>query len=96
MFPADVRDLRGVIDREKAQMGALLILENPTKPMRTEAVSAGFYDSPWGTRHPRLQILTIEELLEGKGVDRPPHEGNVTFKKAPRMQGDTANQLKLL
>jgi site-specific DNA-methyltransferase (adenine-specific) len=91
-----VRDLRGVIEREKAQMGVLIAMEEPTKPMRSEAAGAGFYDSPWGTKHPRLQIRTIEELLTGKGVDRPPHQGNVTLKKAPRVQTKKEEQGKLL
>jgi len=73
----------------------LLALEEPTKPMRTEAASAGFYDSPWGTRHPRLQLLTVGELLEGKNVDRPPHEGNVTFKRAPKVMEKKEQQEKL-
>ncbi|HUZ95864.1 MAG TPA: DNA methyltransferase, partial [Edaphobacter sp.] len=73
----DIRDLRGVIEREKAEIGVLLTLEDATKPMKTEAASAGFYKSPWGN-HPRLQILTIAELLEGKGIDFP-HPSNVTF-----------------
>jgi hypothetical protein len=64
--------------------------------MRQEVASAGFYDSPWGTRHPRLQILTIEELLNGKGIDRPPHQGNVTFKQAPRVQPQKGEQPQLL
>jgi DNA modification methylase len=91
-----VRDLRGVVEREKAQIGVLIAMEEPTKPMKTEAAGAGFYDSPWGSRHPRLQILTIEELLEGKGVDRPPHKGNVTFKKAPRVYKKQEEQPELL
>ncbi len=40
-----VRDLRGVIEREQAEMGVLLSLETPTAKMRTEAASAGFYQS---------------------------------------------------
>jgi DNA modification methylase len=91
-----LRDLRGVVEREKAQMGVLIAMEEPTKPMRTEAAGAGFYDSPWGSRHPRLQIRTIEELLKGKGVDRPPHQGNVTFKKAPRVYKKQEEQPELL
>jgi hypothetical protein len=91
-----LRDLRGVVEREKAQMGVLIAMEEPTKPMKTEAAGAGFYDSPWGSRHPRLQICTIEELLEGKGVDRPPHDGNVTFKKAPRVHSKKEEQPELL
>lgn len=81
----DVRDLRGVVDREKAAIGVLITLDEPSKPMRVEAASADFYVSPWGTRHPRLQILTIKELLAGKRVDYPAgNHTNVTFKKAPK------------
>lgn len=81
----DVRDLRGVVDREKAAVGVLLTLEEPTKPMLTEAAAGGFYKSPWGTSHARLQILTIAELLDGKRINYPPaHQVNVTFKKAPK------------
>jgi site-specific DNA-methyltransferase (adenine-specific) len=79
-----VRDLRGVVEREKAAMGVLLTMEEPTKPMRTEAASAGFYESPWQTKHPRIQILTVGELLEGKSIDAPPSRDIRTFKKAPR------------
>lgn len=53
--------------------------------MRTESASAGFYDLPWNTRHPRTQILTMADLLNGKGIDYPPaSQVNVTFKKAPK------------
>jgi len=79
-----LRDLHGVVDREKAQIGVLLCMSEATKPMRAEAASAGFYDSPWGTRHPRIQILTVRELLDGKTVDRPPSRKDTTFKRAPR------------
>lgn len=77
-----VRDLRGVIEREKAEIGVLITLDDATRSMRSEAASAGFYKSPWRS-HPRLQILTITELLEGKGIDYP-HPANVTFKRAPK------------
>jgi hypothetical protein len=79
-----LRDLRGVLDREKAQIGVLISLEEPTRAMRREAAGADFYDSPWGTRHPCLQILTIAQLLAGKNIDRPPSGADATFKKAPR------------
>lgn len=82
--PAHVRDLRGVIEREGAAIGVLISLQEPTQPMRREAAAAGFYESPWG-KHPRLQILTVGELLEGKGIDYPPSKQvNVTFRRAPR------------
>lgn len=80
----DLRDLRGVIDREKADIGALISFETPTKLMRQEAASAGFYSSPWG-KHARLQLLTVAELLDGATLDYPRTAGaNVTFKQAPR------------
>jgi DNA modification methylase len=90
---AHVRDLRGVIEREKAEMGVLITLEDATKPMRSEAAAAGLYKSPWGN-HARIQILTIKELLEGKGIDYP-HPVNVTFKRAPKAETAVAEQLEL-
>ena len=92
---ADVRDLRGVVEREKAAIGAFITLQKTTKPMRAEAAEAGHYDSPWGTQHPRIQILTIEELLEGAGIDYPPTRGDVTFKKAPRVKDESATAIPL-
>lgn len=91
-----IRDLVGVLDREEAQIGVLITLQDPTKPMRTEAASAGFYDSPWG-KHPRVQILTIEELLDGAQIDMPPiRQVNQTYRRAPRHKGDEGKQLGLL
>ena len=82
---SQLRDLRGVLDRENAEIGVLISLAEPTSAMRKEAASAGFYKSPWGKDHPRLQLLTIEELLNSKGIDYPPAQHvNVTHKKAPK------------
>jgi len=79
-----VRDLRGVVEREGAAIGVLICMQEPTSHMRTEAAAAGFYDSPWGS-HPRIQILTVSDLLEGKRIDYPAVEGtNRTFKRAPK------------
>jgi DNA modification methylase len=90
-----IRDLVGVLDRENAQIGVLITLQEPTKPMRSEAASAGFYDSPWG-KHPRVQILTIEELLEGQQIDMPPiRQVNQTYRRAPRHQVDSGKQPEL-
>jgi DNA modification methylase len=80
---SQIRDLRGVLDREKAEMGILISLEEATGPMRKEAASAGFYTSPWG-KHPRIQMVTIEDLLTGKTIDRPPLQASVTFRRAPK------------
>jgi len=79
-----VRDLKGVIEREKAAIGALITLREPTKPMLTEAAAAGFYESKdFPGRYARLQILTIAELLAGKKLEYPAHRVE-TFAKAER------------
>jgi hypothetical protein len=81
-----------VIERERADIGVLLSFDTPTKAMRAEAASAGFYESPWG-KHPRLQLLTIAELLDGRQIDAPRATGtNLTFKKAPRARRSAAEQ----
>ena len=91
-----LRDLRGVIERDKAEIGVLITMEEPTKPMRTEAASAGFYKSPWNEQYPRLQILTIEDLLDGRGIDYPaPRQTNVTLKRAPRAEAKAAENKRL-
>jgi len=94
---AHVRDLRGVIERENAQIGVLISFLEPTGPMRAEAASAGFYESPWG-QHPRIQLFTVEELLVGKRIDYPPHRHvNKTFKQAPKhVAPDNTKQTNLI
>lgn len=81
----DIRDLVGTIDREKAAIGVFLTLEEPTKPMKKEALSAGYYHSDaWGQDFPRMQILTVEQLLDGAKVQMPPQHG--TFKEAQQVR----------
>ncbi len=84
--PAHIRDLRGVIEREEAQIGVFICMQKPTKAMRAEVASAEFYNSPWQKKpYPRLQILTIEDLLKDRRIKCPPlGQVNVTFSKAPR------------
>lgn len=59
-----IRDLKGTIEREKAEMGVFITLEPSTSDMRKEALDAGYYFSEIMNRnYPRIQILTIEQLL---------------------------------
>jgi DNA methylase/Restriction endonuclease len=83
---AHIRELRGVSERENAAIGVLLTLEAPTRPMRTEAAKGGFYESPMGSKHPRIQILTIEQLLNGARIDYPLASVNKTFRRARRVK----------
>lgn len=85
---AHVRDLKGVLEREKAPIGVLATLEAPTRPMLQEAAAAGFYSPELFPSHhyPRLQVLTIGELLEGKDVQYPRMAPEATFKRARRQR----------
>lgn len=91
-----IRDLRGVLDREEAQIGVLITLEPPSKPMLKESASAGFYTSPAfaDSAFPRMQILTIEEMLAGSSIAFP-RMHQVTFKQAPRAKGKAGENLTL-
>ena len=93
-----IRDLKGVLEREKAEIGVYICLEEATKPMRAEAAEAGFYHSDtWNRDYPKVQILTIEELLDGKQIDMPPiQQVSQTFKRAKREKGKNVEQLNLL
>jgi site-specific DNA-methyltransferase (adenine-specific) len=89
----DIRDLVGTITREDAAIGVFITLENATRDMTTEAVSAGFYHSEgWHRDFPKMQILTIEDLLNGKELQMPP--SSITFKQAERIK-QTDEQHKL-
>jgi site-specific DNA-methyltransferase (adenine-specific) len=81
-----VGDLKGVMDREKASIGAFITLEEPTRPMIQEAATGGFYEPEHfpGLGYPRLQILTIDDLLNGKRVEYPRLAPEATFKRAER------------
>jgi site-specific DNA-methyltransferase (adenine-specific) len=94
-----IRDLIGVVEREKAQIGVYITLEEPTKPMKDEAIAAGFYEPEYfpGNYYPKIQILTIQELLAGKKVEYPRHAPEATFKRAQRIKKDNGEeQSKLL
>ena len=90
--PTHGRDLKGVLDREKAPIGVLITMQDPTADMKTEAVTAGFYESAtWARKYPKVQLLTVADLLAGKKVEMPPiRQVGATFKKAPRAKGKAA------
>ena len=79
-----IADLKNSVEREKAEIGLFVTLTEPTRPMQTESLAAGFYESPHHGAFPKIQILTIEGLLSGK--ERPLYpdlsHGALSFKKA--------------
>lgn len=94
----DVRDLQGVLDREKAAIGILISLQPATGPRETEAASAGFYEHKTNKqKFPRLQLRTVKELMEGKGIECPTSAASLddTFKKAPESKQKHGPQAKL-
>ena len=91
---SQIRDLKGVLERENAEIGVFITLNPPTRPMLAEAVSTGFYEPEHfpDLRFPRLQILTIEELLAGKEAEYPRIAPAATFRRAPRRRPPPPNQ----
>ena len=64
--PTDIRDLRGVVDREpNVIMGGFLSLREPTRAMTNEAASAGMFEYG-GLQYPKIQLLTVEDIIEHK------------------------------
>ncbi len=90
-----VRELKAVAANDA--IGVFITLEPPTTPMVSEALDAGYYHSPiWNKDYPKIQILTIEELLQGKTVDMPPQtQTSVTFARAPRVSKKEGEQLSM-
>ena len=86
---ANIATLKGDVDREKAVIGLFITLTEPTKEMQKEAVAAGHYESPYHGTVPKIQILTVEALLNGVKPQLPDlSRGEQTFKKAKREDKD--------
>lgn len=92
-----IATLKGDMEREKAEIGAFITLQEPTRPMREEAAAVGFYVPEYfaDKKYPRVQILTIKDLLEGKELQYP-KMAVATFKKAERKsKGEQPEQDRL-
>ena len=95
-----IATLKGDMEREKAEMGLLVTLEPPTGPMRQEADSAGFYVPEHfpDRQFPRVQIATIEDLLNGQGPDVPRLglADAQTFRRAARHRRSEGRSQRML
>ena len=79
----DIRSLMAVRERESAEIALFISLEEPTRGMISDAASAGFYESATGKKYPRVQLLTIEGLLNHTHrAEHPDHAPDLNFKKA--------------
>lgn len=87
-----IATLRGDIEREQAQIGVLITLEEPTKPMRQEAASAGKYHHKLLDKHfDRIQIVTVQDIIENMKRMEMPLSLEVV-KSAQASQGDSEQQ----
>ena len=93
-----VRDLKGVLEREQAQLGLFITLQPPTRPMEQEALASGLYVPEHfpDSQFPGLQILTIEQLLAGHQVEYPRIGVQATFRQAPRRRRPQGEQTSLV
>jgi DNA modification methylase len=93
--PAFVRELRGVVDREKAEMGILVCAKEPTSEMKKEAAQLGWYKS-LGGNFPRMQIITLKDIFANKPLNVPVKRINPYERKGPQSVRPAAEQLRLL
>lgn len=65
-IPANhIRELAGML-KDPAEIAVLLTLEEPSRIMKADAIAAGNFKYPNGHEVPKIQILTVKDLLEGK------------------------------
>ncbi len=92
----DIRSIMAVREREAAEIALFISLEEPTKTMVKDAASAGLYESPNGKKYPRVQLLTIHDLLSGQArPEHPDYEPDLNFKKAKTEASGTQDELTL-
>ena len=95
-----IATLKGDMEREKAELGLLVTLEPPTKPMLREAMSAGVYvpERFPDRQFQRVQIATIEDMLNGAGPDLPRLglADAPTFRRAARQRRSEGKAQRML
>lgn len=92
--PHDIRDFRGTMEREGVDLAIFVCLQHSTPDMRRDAASAGFVESGFTSRsHPRIQILTIEDLFDGKRPDIPHQQS--AHQVAPRIRRNAERGVNL-
>lgn len=92
---AMVRDLKGVIEREKAPIGIFICAVNPSREMEREAAAAGVYEGADGRSYPRLQIFTLAEYFQGLRPKVPLLDRQAAYRKAAREDTVSTKQAKL-
>ena len=91
----DIGRLAQVMEREKAPLGVFITAENPTRNMEADAAAVGRFEDEWGRTYPRLQIITLAELFQGKKPDIPFVDPS-SIKRAKREDEASGKQGSLL
>jgi hypothetical protein len=68
------------VQRDWARQGEI----RTTNSIRRDVAETRFYKSSDGSTYPRIQILTIQQILDGKQPEYPLHRRDATFKQAPK------------
>ncbi len=82
-----VRDFCHVVAREKAALGFFLCLADVSEPMRTEATKEGFWTDAGRRDFPRVQLLSVADLLAHTARARFPAQDKASllgYKAGPQ------------
>ena len=95
--PTHVRDLAGVVSAdEDAAFGVFICQNRPTAAMLEAALSQGQWVSDYdGAMYPKVQILSAQDLIDGKQVRMPQGARSEMFAKAGREKGREGVQGRL-
>jgi DNA modification methylase len=92
--PSMVRDLLGTVVSSRAEAGVFVTLKDPTPAMRKAAAEGGLYHSPLGRDYPKIQILTVEEILNHRLPDLPSQDAY--RRRQRRIAAQKVEQQRLL
>jgi DNA modification methylase len=90
--PTHIRDLVGTVESQKAAMGVFICMNTPTKAMIEAANHSGTYSYPVNKKtYPRVQIITVAELMKGKQPNIP--TPLLPYFQARRRHADSSAQI---
>ncbi|MEW6506360.1 MAG: DNA methyltransferase [Bacteroidota bacterium] len=94
----NVREFIQVVNKRKSDLGVFVCFkEQVTQPMLKEAKQQGYFDEKhFGNRIDKIQILTVDDLLEGKEINLPVGlYKKTTFKEASKKESTPDDQVEI-
>jgi len=94
---SQIATLKGDVEREKADAGIFVALEKPTRPMIQEAGDSGSFTTPLTHKFefPKIQILTVEEILKDKQPELPKGLVKNYYKQAEEINIENDKQSRI-